>query len=742
MLRLVPRALAGALLCLATTFLPAVLRAQDGIVLSGIVTDDAGRPIEGVAVAVVELSRSTATAADGRYRLAHLLPGTYRVSFQRLGFRPEIRPVTLAASLGLDVSLRTAMVELPPVQVSATASPTTALQSPQPVAVLDGDALREAMSLSLGETVRSLPGVRNWSTGSGVGKPMIRGLRNDRVLVLADGQRTDFQGWGDEHGPQVESADAERIEVIRGPASVLYGSDALGGVVNVIPRELPTAFGTAPFVRGRVTGGWSSNGSGRDGRVSFEGAQNGLGVRGSLTGRTHDDLETPGGALFNSGYDAVTGALEAGVRGDWGAWQMRYTRRDETVRIHEDPAEEEGATPNQAITDDLLHVSVLMPVGGGRVEWHGGWQRNDRREFEEADADEVALGLLARTWSAGVHWHHAPFGRWQGLFGASLQRERFTRSGEEALVPGSRALDFGLFVFEETEAGPWRLSLGARYDHRELDAEDDPALGVTGTRRTYDALSGNLGLLHRLGDPAALVVNLGRGFRAPSHFDLFSNGVHEGTVAFERGDPSLSVETSLNADLALRVQTGRLHGEVGGFVHRISDFIYSRPTGTFDDASGFQILDVVQGDATLAGFEASVDLHLSQPLHVTASADWVRGRNTVLDQPLPWIPPVRFEAGLRWEGERAGALHHPHLSVTGEWNARQEDLDPDDFATDAYTLLHVAAGAEAAFGRRTLALELVVRNLLDERHRDFLSRYKAYADAPGRDVRLQVSAGF
>lgn len=711
--------------------------------LTGIVRDESGVPVADVSVAVVELSRSSTSDTQGRYRIAGLLPGTYRVSFQRLGYRPALLAITLSGGeASLDARLHTTLVELPPVQVSASAAPTTALESPQPVGVLGGDALREALAASLGETIGAMPGVRNWSTGSGVGKPMIRGLRNDRVLVLADGQRTDFQGWGDEHGPQIESADADRVEVIRGPASVLYGSDALGGVVNVIPRDLPTAFGESPFVHGRLTSGWSSNGRGRDARLALEAASEGLGLRGSLTGRTHGDLRTPGGTLANTGYDAVTGSLEAGVRGEWGAWSLRFTRRGETVRIHEDPAEEPGATPNQRITDDLVHFGALMPVGGGRVRFDAGWQRNDRREFEERDAPDFALGLLARTWNAGVRWHHAPRGRWQGLVGASLQRERFTGSGEEALIPDARSLDAGLYAFEEADLGRWRLSLGARVDTRALEASAQPELGVTQQSRRHEAVTGNVGVLCRLAEPVALVLNLGRGFRAPSTFDLFSNGMHEGTVAFERGDPGLSVERSLNADVALRVQTSRLHGEVGGFINRIDDFIYSRPTGTFDDESGFQIFDVVQGDARLVGFEASADLHLDRAWHVLGSVDWVRGDNEALGQPLPWIPPMRIEAGVRYEAERIAALHHPHLSLRGSWNAEQDRLDPDDLATDAYTLLHAAAGCDLPLCGHALGLELVVRNVADTRYRDFVSRYKAYADAPGRDVRVQASVGF
>lgn len=223
-------------------------------VLTGTVTDTAGTPLADVRVHLLEVGRGTTTDAAGKFALPELPSGTYGVAFSRIGYAPVVRRVTVGAGdVALTMAMRPSAVELPEVQVTATSGVTTALASPQPTSILDHAHLRVAQAPSLGETINGLAGVHTINEGPAIGKPVIRGLSSNRVLVLDNGQRIETQGWGDEHSPNIETADAERIEVIQGPASVLYGSDALGGVVNVVKRDLPDALGHASFVRGALS---------------------------------------------------------------------------------------------------------------------------------------------------------------------------------------------------------------------------------------------------------------------------------------------------------------------------------------------------------------------------------------------------------------------------------------------------------------------------------------------------------
>ena len=711
--------------------------------LTGRVTDSAGTPLAQVRVTVHEVARYTLTSPEGRYSLTGLPTGTYGVSFALVGYAPQVRRITLRdGEVMLDVALHPTLVELQELQVTATPLATTSLTSPQPTSVLSDQELQGNRSGSLGETISVLPGVRNLSTGGGIGKPVIRGLSSNRVLVLADGQRLENQQWGDEHGPQIEAGEAERVEVVRGPASVLYGSDALGGVINVITPDLPDAIGMGPFVSGNVVAGFASNNEQPDGTLSLQGASGGLGFRGAFTGRTSDDIRTPAGRLFNSGGNTVNGSGSIGYRGGGGSVTGTYSHREERVEIHEDPAEDPTATPFQRIGEDRVHVHGNLPLSSSHLDVDLGFERNRRREFEASGATDVTLGLLARTYSADVRLHHAPIGRMAGIVGIAGLRNEFEKFGEESLIPNNAYNNLGVFAFEQLEVGRWNLALGARYDYRRLRVEDDADLGVVAQRRTYNSVTGNVGVLYRMAQPAAIVLNVGRGYRSPSASDLFSNGVHEGTVRFERGDSTLRNETSINADLALRIQGRKITAEIGGFANFIDNFIFPDPSGEVDPASGLQIFDVTQGNAELSGFEAVLEYHPVPFLHLRGTADYTRAQNTTNDAPLPLIPPFRATYSARLEGGQRGWLESSYLSVGGESNARQTRVDPEDFAPEGYSLANAAAGVVVPVGARSVALDVQVKNLFNKEYANFLSRYKTYALDPGRNFIVRVTSAF
>lgn len=719
--------------------------------VSGTVTDSAGSPVSEARVTLTELRRAAVTATDGHFSFPNVAPGIYHLSVSAIGFAPIVERFAVSdRDTDLRIAMKPSIVELQALQVTASPTATTLLESPQPVSALSGEELSQAQAPSLGETIEALPGVRSLSTGTGIGKPVIRGLTSTRVLVIADGQRLETQQWGDEHGPNVDTEDAERIEVIRGPASVLYGSDALGGVVNVVPKELPDAMGRPGFVSGDISTSYSTNNQQPDGTVALEGAQGGLGFRASVTGRTSSDIRTPVGELSNSGNRAVGGTGSVGYRASWGSVNGSFTHRDEKLEIHEDPAEDPTATPLQRIGEDRAKVGLTLPFGNSRLEADAGFERNRRREFETDDATDVALGLLSKTYTANLHLHHAPIGRWTGAVGVSGLYNSFDKFGEETLIPNSTSKTGGVYVFEQADYGRFGLSVGGRYDYRRLDAEADAELGTTAQRRTYNSVTGNLGLLYHLSEPTALVLNLGRGFRAPSSFDLFANGVHEGTVAFERGNPDLKTEHSLNTDLAFRVQTTSLRGEIGAFANFIQNFIFSRPTAEIDPGSGFQIFDVSQGDARLLGFEGAFEYHPTRYLHLQGTADYTNGQNTTTDTPLPTIPPFRATYTVRLEGDHVGGLESPYFSVGGESNSKQSRLDPSEaeffaqsgYQSQGYTLVNIGAGFSLPALRDGVRVDFTLRNVFDKQYANFLSRYKTYALDPGRNLTVRMSTGF
>ena len=727
----------------------------DARTLSGQVTDPGGTPIPQATVRVIELKRTATSDNDGKYAITQLPQGSYTVSFRVIGYAPQVRKVTIGgADVAVDVTLKPSVIELPAVQVSATAEATTALNSPQPVATVSEEDLAKVRPTSLGEALEDVAGVRNNSSGAAAGKPVIRGLTNNRVLVLDNGQRLEHNQWGDDHFSSVEPAASSRIEVIKGPASVLYGSDALGGVINVIEPDLPDGIGRAPFVQGSVTGGFASGNRQPDGSLTLEGASAGFGYRASVTGRHAENTRTPTYTLWNSGFHNVGGTGTLGWRGTWGSLTGRYTYRNDRLNL----TDEDSTATGRAGTDDHRgHVDLSIPVGSSRLDWGVGYERNQRHEWADATSTSEAFGMRQQSYTTDARLHHSSLGPFSGLVGFSGEYTTDANFGSEFLEPDSKAADAALYVFEQTDVGRWNLSFGGRYDYRHLDVDANADLGNPAAKRHWSSVTGNLGVLYHVTEPVALVLNVGRGFRSPSTFDLFANGPHEATQTFERGNPNLNTETSLNTDVAVRIQTASAAAELGGFVNLIKNFIYTVPANQIDPGSGLQIYDVTQGDAVLHGFEGQLQYHPTAYLHLEGTADYVYGQNTSVDQPLPTIPPFRATYTARLEGRSLGVLSSPYFSVGGESNARQTRMDPAEatFYADAfggqgyhskpYTLVNLGTGFSLpTSGGRTVQFDFQLRNALDQDWVDYLSHLKTLAPNPGmgRNFIARVTAGF
>ena len=708
--------------------------------IAGRVTDTAGVPLPDVRVRVVELGRIGVTATDGRFRFSAVAPGTYTVSFSRLGRVPETRRVPVTGQEGaraVEVSLRETRVQLAAVQVTASTGATRAQDSPQPTAVLEGAELRTSQGAALGETLELVPGVRSLSMTTGIGKPVIRGMTHYRVVTLDNGQRSETQAWGHDHSPNVETAAAERGEVIKGPASVLYGSDALGGVINVIAPPVPDALDTPAFVRGRVGTALNHNVRGADGTLTLEGASRGFGARGSLVARGSGDMRTPAGPLDNTNNRALATEGAVGYRGAWGTVTARYSGRGERIEIFDDPVKSPDYSGYQRIATHRGAAEATLPVAGARLQLNGGYEQNFRREFATSDARQPDLGLFVRNWTGFAHLHHPEVGPFAGTLGVSAMSSEFENRGTQRLIPNSDTRNVAAYAFEQAELGRWRATFGARYDWRALATDGEARIGVGAQRRTFGAVTGSAGLLYKVTEPVAVVLNVARGFRAPAAPDLFANGFHEGTRAFERGDPDLGVETSLNTELGVRVTGRALSAELTGFVNRVSDYIYLRPFGT--GVGTFDSLQVVQGDARLVGVEGRAAYRPIRALTLQLSGDYVHGHNRAADVPLTFIPPLRVVYGVRLDGDGWRGLRAPYLSANAETNARQTRLDPRDVGPPGYTVANLGGGFTRLAPRGAFTVDVTLRNVFDTRYRSFMSRYKAFALAPGRALVVRLS---
>jgi len=720
--------------------------------LSGRVTDSDGAPVPAATVLISELHRVATTGADGGFGLAGLPPGEYTVIVRHVGFAPFAREVAVRGPTTLTVTLRRTPVWVEPVTITATGAPIAALGSPLSTAALSADGLRREQSVSLAHSLSRLPGVNALSTGAQIGKPVIRGLAGARVLVLANGNRLEDYSWSDEDGPSVDTRLAQRVEVIRGPASVLFGSDALGGVVNVIPAELPDANGGPRMIRTGFEVSGATNNAEVEAAARIEGASGAWAWRAFGIGRAAGSLHTPAGELDNTGFGALNGEAAVGHRGAGGSTTLRYTRyagEFKLLEANEPPSGAEEGGPERKLSDDRVQLAGDYRVGSLRLETRTQWQRHSLVEVSDTGTsptgtplEGTAFDLLLNTTSLDVLAHHGAGSAVRGTVGVSGLYQTNETRGPIPLVPDARTRSAAAFVFEQATRGRWSVLAGGRVDLRRLTADSNATLTLAPQRRDYTAWSGDAGLVYRPVETLAITANVGRAWRAPTLFELFSNGPHLGEARYEIGDPGLKREAGTNVDVAVRWQSARVRAELAAYRNAIAHFVYITPTGSFvhvTPADSLRVYRYAEADARLTGGEASLGIDLSTPLSLHGRFDAVRGTNRATDAPLPLIPPARVALGAELHGSAFRWADRARLAIDGEFVTRQTRLDSLDIPTTGYALLNVEAGLERPLWGREVRIDVAVRNLANTAYRSFLSRYKEFALDPGRNVVLRVS---
>jgi iron complex outermembrane recepter protein len=721
--------------------------------LSGRVADRDDHAVARATVVVVELHRVALTQNDGRFRFSDIPTGRYTVTVRGLGFAPSARQVTVTGPTTLDLTLERTSVWVEPVTVTATRAPLDAQSSPLPTEALSGDRLRRAQSVSLAHALADLPGINALTTGQQIGKPVIRGLAGPRVLVLEDGSRLEDYSWSDEDGPSVDARLAQRVEVIRGPASVLYGSDALGGVVNVIPEELPDANGGPRALHTGFEIAGASNNAELEGAARVEGASGDWGWRLFGIGRFASSLHTPAGELDNTGFSALSGEAAVGTRGARGSTTLRYTRYGGEFKLleAEGPATGETGGPERKLSDNRVQLAGDYLFRGVRLETKAQWQLHSLIEVADTGLgpggqplEGTAFDLLLNTLTLDVLAHHTAGERVSGTLGVSGFSQSNDTRGRIPLVPDARIRSGALFAFEQVVLGRVSLLAGGRVDVRRLTADSNALLQRGAEQRDYTAWSGNAGIVYRPTAAMALTANLGRAWRAPTLFELFANGPHLGEARYEIGDAGLKPEAGMNVDVGVRWQGGRVRVELAGYRNAIERFMYITPTDSFvfvTPTDSLRVYRYQHANARLLGGEAALEVEVAPPLTLRARADAVRGTNRGTGDPLPLVPPARAALGAELHRLAFSWTDRTYAGAEIEVATRQTRLNPLDIPTGGYTLLNLSAGIVRPLLGRVYRVDITVRNATNVSYRSFLSRYKEFALDPGRNVVLRMSFG-
>ncbi|HSM50095.1 MAG TPA: TonB-dependent receptor, partial [Thermoanaerobaculia bacterium] len=656
------------LLLFSLSALPA-LAAEEGSVAGRVLARD-GQPAADAQVRLAGTPRLTRTSADGTFRLAGVPPGSYflEVASPRAGSTVVAVEVVAGEESALEVQLDPA-IHAEAIVVSASPEARSLGDLAQPVSVVSGDELLVVLQPTLGETLSGQVGVASTSYGAGSSRPVIRGLAGDRIRVLASGIGTgDVSTTSPDHAVAVDAMGAERIEIVRGPATLLYGSSAIGGVVNVIHPAIPEYLPERPLT-GAVQLHGASAAEEKSGAVELGGSFGKIAWHADYGRREAGDYEIPGlpesgeeehedgehedepfsGRLENSGVESERGSVGFSWVGERGFVGLSVGRYETLYGIpghshaHGHGHEEHGEEEHGEEEHDDGEESVTSDLEQTRIDLKGEWQlasgpfrgvkaRLGVADYEhvELEGDEVGTRFRNDSWEGRLELPHRALGPFTGAIGMQAGRREFSAVGEESFTPPSVTDSWGLFAFEEAVTGPVRWQLGLRYERQEARAEAPGA-----PERSLDGLSASLGWVWSPAEAWSLGLALARSSKLPNAEELFSNGPHAATRSYEIGDPDLEVETSLGLDLSLRRRTGRLTGEVHFFWNRFADFIYERATG--EEIDELPVYRYTQADAEFWGgeLEAHLQLYHVEPHHLELEllADWVRAELRETGQP-------------------------------------------------------------------------------------------------------------
>lgn len=725
--------------------------AQTGTTLRGRVTQgQTNLPMAAALVVIDELRREVRADDDGYYVFDAVPPGQYHVGVRAEGYttrRTEVTVGATPATLNLSIDFDLHFAEI--LSVSPQARPQ--FESYQPTSVLAGQDLAKQLESTIGATLSESPGVAMRSLGPGPARPVIRGLDGDRVVVLEDGQRMgDLSSQSADHGVPINPAAAKRIEIVRGPATLLYGANAIGGLVNVITDQIPTEKTTT--TTGDFTVDFGSNGGQAGGAGDVHVGNGTFAFHFGGASRRSGNMTTPEGEVDNSQSRMVMGQVGGAWTGDNSYVGASYGYDDTSYGI---PVVEDGQI-------SLTPKRHAFSARAGASEM-GGWLRSYRAtlgvrryEHSEVEGGEVGTTFNNDSVEGEVLLSHRPTGRLVGSLGGWFLDRAFKATGAEALSPPVHQQSFAAFLYEEVKWSHATLQFGGRLDQTNYEP------GGVLPARDFTEWSGSLGLLiqpEAARDNFVIAASLARAARAPALEELYFFGPHPGNFSFEIGNPNLAAEQGLGFDLSLRGRSDRFEAELTFFRNDIKNYVFRNPLSEeefeereagFDELFGvegedengghdhgeFPFVEFVGRDSVLMGVEAHLDLKLSTLFTLESTADWVTGELKDTGEPLPRIPPFRVTTGLKYQRNafQAGG------SVTVASN--QSRVYGAETPTDGYLTARFFSSYSIARGGALHTFTARLDNAANESYRNHLNYLKDQLLEAGRSVKVVYTLGF
>lgn len=697
--------------------------------LNGTVVDaDTGAPVAFVQVLLEEAARSTVSDEHGTFALVDVPPGIYTLKAFRIGYAPLVQTVRIAPGTTNEVRLQARPTAMSVGDVVVVADGGER-QLPDAAMQLEGRRLRRQTGGTVAETLKDEPGLAMRSMGPAPARPVLRGLGGERLMVLEDGQQTgDLSGTSADHALVVDPLSAERIELIRGPAALAFGSSVLGGVVNVVRGAIPTSRPRRSS-GGMVLQAQSVNSGVAGGMNLLLPLPANVAVRVDATARQAADVQTPLGSLENTGVAVLRGGFGASVLRPWGTSGMavsqywsRYGIPGGFVGAHPHGVDIHMERQQMELQTELNALASWIP----RLEARATHSRYQHREYESNGDLGVAYGLLTYTANVTAHTNRDAAAQ-RGAAGLSLEHRDYAAGGF-ARTPPSREWTLAGFVHQDAHFGPITVQGGIRYEHRLVQPTGDQP------NRRFGGLAGAATVLWHPMQTLTLGLSGVRAIRMPGIEELYSDGPHLAAYSFEVGNPALQRETGYGLELLAQYQRGRTLASAAMFNSWISGYIFPRDTGEMNHRVFLPIYRYAGEQARMWGADGRFVLPLLPSVTLEATGSYVRGTMPRLNHPIPWMPPLHGTATARyqWRSLEVGA------TVRGA--GRQGRVGPFETPTAGYVTADVHGQYHFSAGGMLHTLTLGVNNAVDTVYRDHLSRVKSVMPEPGRNLRLLYRA--
>jgi Outer membrane receptor proteins, mostly Fe transport len=759
--------------------------------LNGTVTDKVnGRPLAGATIYINDLKLGVVTDTLGHYYFKTIPVGTYLVEARSIGYKATTKTIVINGTVTENFQLQENIIEESEVVVTGLSKATQIRRSPIPIVSVSHNFINSNLNTNIIDAITKVPGVTAVTTGPNVSKPYIRGLGFNRILTLYDGVRQEGQQWGDEHGIEADQYSIDRIEIVKGPASLSYGSDAVAGVVNLIP--------TQPAPEGKIIGDivteYQTNNHMIGGSAMLGGTHDGFEWMGRLSHKQATNYKNNiDGRVYGTAFNETDATAYLGMHGNWGFTHFSISyfndlqeipdgSRDSatgqfTKRITENDAfrpivtEEELesyklADLHQHIRHFRVYNNNSFSVGKSRINLNLAFQRSIRQEYSHPEYPSIAgLWLDLKTFNYDLKYYFPEWSGWNFTLGVNgMYQKNDVTKGTEFVIPSYHQFDFGPFFLLKKTFDKLDIAGGLRYDHRAFSSDQlytvqdaqtgfdkstsDPNgadLHFSNISHNFSGLSGSIGLTYNATDKLSFKTNLSRGYRAPNISEISSNGVHPGTNMYQIGNNNFKSEFSNQVDVGFTYASHYVVVNLSLFNNTIQDYIYNQKitsyTGGDSLISGNQVFQFQQGKARLYGGEMNIDFHPVKNLHFENSFSLVYGVNksnkgskALKDSSkyLPFIPPFHSLSELRYDiNSKSHHVVNGYIKGQMVYYAAQNRVYlayNTETPTADYTLFNAGAGASITNnkGKTIMIVSFMVNNLFDIAYFNHLSRLKYF----------------